>query len=312
MNRAKPTPPWVEKVLQIPIIAALINIAKRIHLPGFEGLSVYEVLDFLIQGLQESSLTMRASAMAFKFFLAVFPGIIFLFTLVAYFPIDDLHDDIFLYLQSAMPKDAYSLTVSTINDLLKNKNSGLMSFGFLVTIYLASNAIHAMMESFNQSAHVKESRNAIILRLMSLGLLFILTLLLAISSTLIIFSSLIINWIDAFHLLPSALFMYLLELGKWLVILLTFNAGIGLIYFLGPDKKAKFRMFSAGSAFSTLFIVIASLGFAYYVNHFGQYNKIYGSIGTLMVVMLWIYFNSLVLILGFELNATIFNNSKNK
>lgn len=304
------TNPWVIKLMNLPVVKNLIDLAKRVHLPGFEGLSVYQVLDFLIKGLQESSLTMRASAMAFKFFLAVFPGIIFLFTLIAYIPIDDMHSDILNYLKDVLPKDAYSVTVDTIEDLLKNKNSGLLSFGFLVTIYLASNAIHAMMESFNESFHISESRNPIILRMLSLALLFILTLLLALSSVLIVFSELIINWLGSFNFLPDELTLMMLEFGKWLVVLLTFNSGISLIYFLGPDKKAKFRLFSAGSAFSTLFIVLTSLGFAYYVNHFGQYNKVYGSIGTIMVIMLWIYFNSLVLILGFELNTTIFNAHK--
>jgi membrane protein len=304
--------PWIVKILDLPLIKNLIDLAKRIHLPGFEGLSVYEVIGFLIKGLQESSLTMRASAMSFKFFLAVFPGIIFLFTLIAYIPIQDMHSDILNYLKDVLPKDAYSVTVDTIQDLLKNKNSGLLSFGFLVTIYLASNAIHAMMESFNESFHVSESRNPFVLRLLSLALLFILTLLLALSSVLIVFSEIIINWMGSFSIVPDQLTLMLLELGKWLVVLLTFNSGISLIYFLGPDKKAKFRFFSAGSAFSTLFIVLTSLGFAYYVNHFGQYNKVYGSIGTIMVIMLWIYFNSLVMILGFELNATIFNAKRIK
>jgi membrane protein len=211
-----------------------------------------------------------------------------------------------------MPSQAYQATVSTINDLINNKQTGLMSFGFLTTIYLASNAIHAMMESFNESAHVQESRSPFFLRIMSLVLLFTLTFLLTLSSIFIVFSQLIFNWLIQLNLLPDNFILPLLELGKWLVVLITFNAGIGLIYYLGPDKKAKFRIFSAGTAFSTLFMILTSLGFAFYVNNFGNYNKIYGSIGSLMVIMLWIYFNSLIIILGFELNATIFNKGKKR
>lgn len=294
-------------LFKLPLVKQLLEFAKRLVIPGFEGLSIFEVSKFFFRGIGQTSLTMRASAMAFKFFLAVFPAIIFLFTLIAYIPIEDLHDDILSYLKNIMPKDAYSVTVTTIEDLLKNKHSGLLSFGFLVTIYLASDGIHAMMEAFNHSFHAVENRTGFKQRLVSLLLVFILTFLLVVSAILIVFSEFLVDFLVNYGLLRDSITFTILVIGKWCIILVLFTASISIIYFLGPVHKARFRIFSAGSTFATAFIILFSLGFAYYINNFGQYNKLYGSIGTLMVVMLWIYFNSLVLLLGFELNATIFS-----
>ena len=296
-----------EWIIQSAWYQRLIKWSKIFVLPGFEGLNAYEVSSFFIKGMKESNLTLRAAAMSFKFFLAVFPGIIFLFTLIAYIPIEDLHSEIISYLGNIMPKEAFSLTQSTIEDLLKNKHSGLLSIGFLITIYMASDGIFAMMQAFNESFHASETRSQIILRLISVMMVFVFVFLLVAASVLIIFSEVAINLLNDYGIVKDALSVNLLILGKWITILLVFLFGTSLIYYLGPVKKRKFKLLSAGTTFASLGVIITSLGFAYYINNFGTYNKLYGSIGTLMVVMLWINFNSIVLLLGFELNATISN-----
>ncbi|MEM9024639.1 MAG: YhjD/YihY/BrkB family envelope integrity protein, partial [Bacteroidota bacterium] len=177
-----PVPRWIER-------------SKKLILPGFDGMPLYDVLAFFIQGLRKGALTMRASSLAFKFFLALFPAIIFVFTLIPYIPIDQFQDQLLLQLESILPTEAYVLTKSTIEDLINRERSGLLSFGFILTLYFASNGMNAMISAFNQSYHTSEKRSVFRQRLVSLLLIGILTLLVLVSVVLIIFSKFVIGYL---------------------------------------------------------------------------------------------------------------------
>ena len=168
----------------------------------------------------------------------------------------------------------------------------------------------AMMKGFNTSYHVSEKRSPAKRRLASLVLTFILSVLLIVATILIIFGEIVIKYLVTKHILKTKTQVWLLLLGKWVVVLALFFIAISFLYYYAPSVKKRWRFISAGSTLATVLTIITSIVFAYFVNHFGQYNKLYGSIGTLIVIMLWIYFNSLILILGFELNASIDNAKK--
>ncbi|MGD1844574.1 MAG: YihY/virulence factor BrkB family protein [Salibacteraceae bacterium] len=302
----------VNWILEESSVRHLVRISRKLVIPGFDGMPLYDVLAFFIRSLQQGALVTRASSLAFKFFLALFPAMIFLFTLLPYIPIEDFTDKLLIQLQFMLPEEAYQLSKDTVEDLAENRREGLLSFGFLFTIYLATNGINAMIEAFNQSILLAEKRNFIMQRLAALALMFILLFLAIIAMFLIIFSNIIIDKLMAIDLLHEGLEIWLVTAGKWLVILGFFYFSVSFIYYVGPSRKEKFRFFSAGSSLATLLIIAVSYGFAYYVNHFGNYNKLYGSIGTLMVIMLWIYFNCLILLMGFELNASIMGAKRDR
>jgi membrane protein len=293
------------KILHLNVIQVPLNLSKKIVLPGFDGLPIYDVIRFFIKGIQKSSLTTRASSLAFRFFLALFPSIIFLFALIPYIPITNFHEELLILIKDVLPQNAYELSISTIDDLISDKNDGLLSFGFLFAIYLASNGVNSMITAFNDSYHTKKKGSFIENRLRSLLLLMILTLLMIIAVALIVFSEVFSNYMQERNILSDSFSYYALKVGKYIILLLLFFLGISSIYYYGNTKRNKFRFISAGSTLATLLSILISSGFAYYVNNFSTYNKIYGSIGTLMVIMLWLYFNSLVLLIGFELNASI-------
>jgi len=186
----------------------------------------------------------------------------------------------------------------------------LVSIGFIAALYLTTNAFMSMMRGFNSSYHVAETRSPWKQRIVALNLTFILSILVVVSTTLIIFGESATKYLVAHHILKTKTQIAFLLVGKWIVVLSLFFTGISFLYYYAPSQKRSWRFMSAGSILATFFAIIMSLGFAYFVNHFGRYNKIYGSIGTLIVIMLWIYFNSLILILGFELNASIENAKK--
>lgn len=297
---------YLEKILALQIVQVPLNLSKKVVLPGFDGMNMYEVISFFIQGLQKSSLTTRASSLAFRFFLAIFPSIIFLFTVIPYIPVNNFHSNLIELLEEILPENAYELTISTIEDLINNKNGGLLSFGFLFALYLATDGVNAMIMAFNDSYHFIGKKTSFIKqRLIAFLLLFILTALMIFAISLIVFSKIIISSLIEYNILHNDFSLYLVNIGRFIILILVFLMGISSIYYFGNLKGGKFRFISAGSTLATILSIILSYGFAFYVNNFATYNKVYGSIGTLIVVMLWLYFNSLVLLIGFELNASI-------
>jgi len=296
----------IRRIIKISPAYNAIRASKKIVLPGFEGLSFYIVSKFFLKGLKNGSLNMRASSLAFTFFLAIFPSIIFLFTLIPYIPIDNFQGYLFNLLQQLMPESAFETVEDTIIDIIKKPRSGLLSFGFLSALYFASNGFNALMNAFNETYHQIEVRKPIQQRLASLTMLFVNFILLSLGITLIIGGE-----VGTKYLFESdKLLYYLLFFAKWIILFGLCYSLISFNYYYGPKNKKGWRFFSAGSMFATVLIIVASLAFAYYVNNFGKYNKLYGSIGTLIVIMMWIYINSLIILLGFDLNASIHSAKK--
>jgi membrane protein len=244
---------------------------------------------------------MRASAVSFNFFLAIFPSIIFIFTLIPYIPIDNFQEKLLSLLEEVMPYNAYQAAKETILDIVTNQRGGLLSIGFISALYFSTNGFNALITAFNATYHDIETRSALQQRLVSLYLVIISILLFTLAIGLIILSEIGLNII----LKEGEVLYYLVMAGRWVILFGLFYCMISFTYFLGPAKQSRRKFASPGSFFATIFSVLTSVGFTYYVNHFGQYNKLYGSIGTLIVILLWIYFNSLVILLGFDLNASI-------
>ena len=281
------------------------HYVKTKPLPACANLSWYDFGYFLIVESQKNALTMRASAAAFTFFLALFPAIIFFFTLIPFLPIDNLHAQLLEEMQAFLPENAYQAAVSTINDLVQTQHNGLLSFGFLITLYFATNGVNALIEAFNQTLHHSETRSFIAQRFVSLALFVGLSLLVITASLLIIFSEVAINYAISYGVLFSDWqILLLLSLGKWLTAFVLLFSAISLLYYFGPVQSNQ-RFITPGAVLATVLAIVASLLFNYYVNNFGTYNKIYGSIGTVMVIMLWLQFNCLTVLIGFDFNVKI-------
>lgn len=302
---------FIEKIIQSKLIQTPLNISKKLVIPGFDGLNLFEVLSFFIEGIQKNSLTTRASSLAFRFFLALFPSIIFLFSLIPYIPIEGFKKHLLKIIHGMLPGDAYDMASTTIDDLMNNRHEGLLSFGFLFAFYLASNGVNSMVIAFNETAHSFKKASFIKTRVSSLILLFIIVLLMVVAIGLIVFSTTITHYLTNNGIITHSYIIYLLKAAQFIILLLVFFLGISSIYYFGNTGSNKFRFISAGSTLATLLSILLSSGFAFYVNNFATYNKVYGSIGTLMVIMLWLYSNSLVLLIGFELNASI-GHAKNE
>ena len=284
----------------------ILNIAKKIKPLGFSGLSIYDVTIFFWKGLMEGAITTRASSLAFNFFLAFFPSIIVFLTLIPYIPVNGLQETLMELLNVVLPPSTNEITFQALDDIINNTRAGLLSIGFLLALYFSTNGINSLIEAFNASYHIRENRPIIQQRILSLGLTLLLSFMLIIAMGLIIFGKFVVAYLTEYKLITQyagGLILY----GKWFTILLVLWLGISVLFHLGPSIKSKWKLFTPGSILATLGIIITSIGFNYYINHFSQYNKIYGSIGTLMIILIWMYFNSIILLTGFELNASIAN-----
>jgi len=280
------------------------DYCRRMSFPGSKGVPVYDVFIFFFRGIRKGALNIRASAIAFNFLLALGPGIIFVLTLIPFLPIQNFQKELMEILYDLIPEDSY-IAIETLLDEIFRKHASLQIFGFLVTVFFAQKGLTGVIDAFNATYHTVETRPWMESRLVSLGLICILFLLVSFSSLLLFFSKLGIKMLFEAGILKAYGTVILLQTGKWIIIFfLTFFA-ISFLYYLAPARKTKWHFFSPGSFMATLLSILASLIFSYFVNHFAPFNKFYGSIGTLIAMMLWMNFSALALLIGFELNASI-------
>ena len=296
-----------EKLLQklISIWERILAKAKKVTFPGLDGMALYDVMVFFWRSIVDGALSTRASAIAFSFFVALFPAIIFLFTLIPYIPIANFQDELFLLIKDMVPENAFKAIEETVMDILTRQRGDLLSLGFFMALIFSTNGFASMMTAFDASLHSFERRTWIGQRLIALLLLAIMSVLLTIAIALITYGQSFINYLVTNDILKDHFTIYMLSIGKWIVVLFLFFMANSFLFYLAPAKKTKWRFISAGGTLSTVLCVITFQGFSYYINRFGQYNKLYGSIGTLLVIMLLMYLISMILLIGFELNASI-------
>ncbi len=282
-----------------------IRFTQRTSLPGFAGIPIYDVVVFFRQEIRRDQLPVRASAISFNFLLAIFPSIIFLFTLIPYIPINGLDESIHKFFQGVLPDSGYAFLESTITGITSIKRGGLLSVGFILAFYFSTNGVRMLMLTFNKEHPNYARRNFWKNRIASFRLTFYLFLLFIASLIMIIMGDNMVDWVGDLIHWKDTTGVFFLTAVKYLVLLLLFFLGISLVYYYGPSVKHRWRFITPGATFATIVSILASIVFGYLANNFIGYNEVYGSIGTLIVLMIWININSLVLLVGFEINNSI-------
>jgi membrane protein len=310
---------WFDRIFKKAYRFILINWvmpifewAKKVSIPGFDSIPLYDVGTFFFKGLRDGDINTRAAAVSFNLFLALFPAIIFIFTLIPIFPMKNFQNELLMLIQSVVPESVYVSIHKTIEEIITIPHGSLLSIGFVLTLFFSTNGILSLIQSFNASVNITDTRSWINLRLISIALLIILVLLVTTGVSLIIFTQRFLHFLVKEGLMEQNFTYYLITIGKWLVILALFYFAFSFLFYLGPARKSKWRFISAGGTFATFFSIIITLGFSFYIDHFGKYNALYGSIGALPVIMLMINFNCQSLIIGFELNSSILAASRKK
>ncbi len=293
-----------DKVREFPVIDWFFGLLKRVRIPGLEGMNLYDLLEMYISGIIKGALTSRAGSIAFSFFIALFPFALFVLTLIPFVPIEGFQEDLMSFIFRVMPSQEASNAVAyVLNDIANNKYVELLSFGFFLSIFLMTNGVNAILSGFEYTYHDIQTRTVVRQYLVSLAISLILSFMLLLTVTLIVFIEFLINSLDPAGLAGNG--------ADWLgyvqlvILLALVYFSISLLYYFGTREMRKISFFSPGTILTMILFLINFKIFKIYLEKFGQYNQIYGSIGSVLVIMLFIWLNSIILLLGFELNASL-------
>lgn len=286
-------------------IAFLLRKTKQLYLLGFEGVPLYDVIKFFLKQVKTVGLTERASAIAYNFIMAIPPSFLFLFTLVPHLPFiskksikKELHS---LILDIIPAKVHNQYLIKFVDSFLDDAKIGLLSFGFILALFFASNAMMGLMRSFNKNYIGFEKRRDIQNRWMAIKLTSLIFLLVLGCLILLITQGAVLKLLG----IQSANLREIIYYVRWIFIVTLVYYSIAFIYKFAPAVEKRWKLISPGTILGTFLSILSTLGFSYFVDTFGKYNALYGSIGTIIVFMALIYINSLVLLIGFELNVSI-------
>ena len=313
-------------IANLPILKHILDWSKVYSLPGFSGVPIYNILVFIYKEMMRDNITTRANSVAFSLFLAIFPFIIFLFTLLPYLfaPDDFTHfvenilpqsnalpssgsyiDILDEYLSSVLPRNANEYLLGVIESIVGIKREGLLSLGFFLAIFFASSGMLTIMYGFDKSYEESfKDRSYLKKRLVAVSLTILLSILFIGSFILLIIGNIIIAYISERLALTNSS-IWIITLIKSLAAIMLLYTGITIIYKYGPQLKKRIPFINPGSILATILSILTSFGFSYFINNFGRYNELYGSIGALVVIMLWLQFNAFVILIGYELIASI-------
>ena len=276
--------------------------------PGHKGVPLYYVLSYFFVSAFNSSLTDRAKGLAYSFIAALPPLMIFFFSLIAYFPVDGVQNELLNSLGGIIPEKIFTPISDTINDIMGHKHSTLLSIGFITSIILAANGMNGFIVSLNFANHSVEKRPFLQRFLICIGLVFIMYLLVVLVLCLLLGHKHIMWYFLVHNIIPMSTFgAILFHTVRWLLLIFAMLTGISIIYYWAPVKKQRVGFFSPGSILATGMFILLTWGFGVYINNFSRYNLLYGSIGTVLLLMLWVYFSCIVLLVGYELNISIYN-----
>jgi membrane protein len=281
---------------------------KKKSFPGFADTSFTEVSKVFFGGIRKGSVTTRASSIAFLIFLASLPSIIFFFSMIPFLPVQNFRRELLDIIRMLLPSNASESITNNI-DIILVKRKGIPIMGFAIAMYFAVNAMMGVIDALNSTIHAIETRKILEKIRVAVVLVFVMFILIVVSVTLVVLEKIFTQHLVSAGILHVSLFRDLLIATRWLIIAALIFCGISSIYYLGPAKRNHWKFVSPGSWVATILTLLASFGFSFFVNHYAPFNKIYGSIGTIMAILIWMNFNSIALLLGFELNASISNAS---
>ena len=290
------------KLNKIPVVKQLVSLTKAIKLKSLEGLSLYDILEIYVLGIFKGAFSYRASAIAFSFFMALFPFALFILNLIPFIPLENFQADFLEFVENGVPPNTYDAIETILKDIMGTSHQGLLSSGFILSILLMTNGINAILGGFEMSTHITITRGFFRQYFISLAISLVLSMILLITVAAIVIAEVMIQKINIRGYVAD---VSVIEWSRYGFILLMILITTSILYKFGAKETSSIAFISYGAVFTTILIVISSYIFGIYVTKFAKYNELYGSIGTLLVLMFYIWINCMVLLLGFELNATI-------
>lgn len=294
----------LEKLLENRYFQRLTTWLKSTTL--FRGsVSLYDIIVNLIDKIMVYDIDQRATSVAFSFTLSAFPALISLFTLIPYIPVANLQAQIMDFLREIMPSGIYVEAQSTIIDIISRPRRDILSVGFILTIVTSTNGMVSLMRSFDILYMEVENRGFLRTRIVAFMLTLLLAVVLFVTVVLLVIGDRVMEVINDWNIIRQAWIIILVNVTRYGITFAALVIGVSLIYRFAPNKIVRLSFINIGAMIASALIVLSTFGFSYYLSSFGTYNKLYGSIGSMIALMVWIYLISLILIFGFEINASI-------
>ncbi len=296
-----------DKLEKIPVINLFVRFFKQIKLPGFKGLSFYDLLEMYSVGIVKGALTTRASAIAFSFFTAIFPFLLFTIMIIPYIPFDNFQVDFLVFLESFLPPQTSDFFFDNIFDNIKgSKQGGFLYSVFLLSILLMANGVSAVFSGFENSYHEQLTRNVFKQYLYALGVALILAILVILTvGVLGYFEIYIVQNLRDYGYISNNQELFGVVLAKYAFFVIMIYLTTATLYYFGTMEGRQSRFFSVGALLTTLLIMLTSYLFGIYIENFSKYNELYGSIGALLILLFYLWLNANILLLGFELNMSL-------
>lgn len=296
----------LKRIEDFPLLKSLILLTKRVSFPGFKGVPIYNVFVFIYKEIIKDDIITRANSIAYSLFLSLFPSLIFLFTILPLIPsTQNLLPMIDKSLNQFLPAEAHKYLFEIVYNILAIKRQGLLSVGFILALYFGSSGMKTLMRGFDKAYdRTFTSRSWIKFEITAVVLTILLATILILSVVLIVLGEQILGSVFSFFEIgqyTSRVFNII----RYLLAGFLFYFMISIIYKYGPSMKKRTSIFNPGAYVATLFMILVSVLFSYFIDNFGQYNELYGSIGALIVLMIWLQINAIILLIGFELNTSI-------
>jgi len=284
-------------------VQGIIRGSKHLMVPGFGDFSLFEIWKPFVQQLKNSSLFERASAISFNIFMAIPPTLIFVFTLIPYLPISEQFiNELFTLIRDIIPGEKNNAAIiGFLNDFLSKPRNELLSFGLLFATLFSSNAMMGILRSFDKNYKGFTKRSSVKRRRVALKLTLVFFIFMFFCILLLMAQGAVLEWLGV----KNDVLRSVIHNVRWVIIILVVFYSVSFIYRHGPSIVIKWPIITPGSVFATTLMILVSLLVSFWVNNFGNYNKLYGSISALFILMAFIYVNALVVLIGFELNATI-------
>ncbi len=292
-----------EKEINIPVIRDLVRFSKQIKLPGMGGFSLYNLLDVYGTGILNGTFSFRASSIAYSFFLALFPFLLFLLNLIPYIPIDGFQTRFLIFMEALLPAQTTEFFYPIIADIAVNPRAGLISFVFFLSIFLSANGVNTIFSAFEHSFHVTINRSFFKQYFVAIVVSIFLALLLLTSVGVILYGEYIIHDLQSRAYIDNDVFW--ISFFQFMVFLVMIYVIIATLYYFGTKEGKESHFFSVGATTTAVLFIVTTYLFGVYINNFSNYNELYGSIGALLILMFYIWINANLLLLGFELNVSI-------
>ena len=293
-------------MIKIPIVSKIIDFLKVIKPLGFNGFSFYDLLEMYVIGIVKGTLSSRAGSISFSFFMALFPFLLFVLNLIPFIdsiiPIQNFDETVLSYMELFIPKETQGFFSDIFNDIRNKPRGGLLSSVFLLSVILTANGVSSIFVGFEVSYHVKLERNFFRQYIYALAVSVLLAFLLLMAVVIFFyFEFYILKNLN--NLIPNEINWIRISQGLFFSFLTYIS--VSILYYFGTIEGRKTRFFSPGALMTTLLFLITTYGFGIYIDNFSTYNQLYGSIGALLIFLLYIWINATILLLGFELNATL-------